>query len=491
MLPPLRGSFLTNCITHSGVIKKGNLHMQIRHFFVPGLAINSYMIFDEESMQGAIIDPTPQIESYLSTARQEKIEIIAIIETHVHADFVSGAPELKAALQGKPLIYCSGMGGKEWIPYYADRIIQDRNEVSLGKVRLQAYHTPGHTHEHLIWVAYDERRNPSVPSLVFTGDLLFVGSVGRPDLLGPQEEELLIKQLYRSLFTTLQTLPEFIEIYPGHGAGSPCGKSIGKRDVSTLGYEMRCNPWLQPMDISAWSQRLINDLQTAPAAPAYFKHMKHVNVHGLDLKQQANEKEIPMISTKEDFLKVYSSCDIIDIRSGESFAKGHLKGAINIPFGEQFPLWCGAVLSEKKGIILMVDSPVNVSPVVQSLRLIGKYRIAGVCIANQWPWEQTQELTATLTTVTPEQVRSDLSKFFILDVRTPNEWNSGHIQEAHHMELTRVPQNLDRLPKEAAIAVICRSGARASLIASLLAREGFDNPVNIRGGMVAWNKMTG
>jgi len=454
--------------------------MQIRRFFTPGLAINSYLIFDEVSGKGAVIDPTRQIEAYLSLAIQNHIEITDIIETHVHADFVSGAPELKVALHGKPFIHCSGMGGEEWLPYYADRVVQDKAEISFGEVRLQACHTPGHTPEHLIWLAYDTLRSPTVPSAVFTGDLLFVGSVGRPDLLGPQQEELLTKQLYHSLFTTLQDLPEFLEIYPGHGAGSPCGKGIGKQETSTLGYEMRCNPWLQPMDYEPWRQRLMCDIQ---AAPAYFKRMKYVNVHGLE---HPNGPKTPLFLTKEQFLKEASACEIVDIRNPETFARGHLKGSLNIPFGDQFPLWCGCVLKENKALILMVDTPANVPAVMQALHLIGMNYVSGVCVASQWPWEQMKEMTATLTMLNPDEIRSALYKFFILDVRLPSEWNAGHIQEAHHLELARVPAHLDQLPKESPIAVVCRSGSRASLIASLLSKEGFKGVVNMRGGMQAW-----
>ena len=216
--------------------------MQIRHFYTPGLAINSFLIFDEEAKLGAVIDPTRQVERYLALALEENIEITDIIETHVHADFVSGAPELKAALFGKPIIHCSGMGGKAWIPKYADRIVQDHDEIRLGPVRLAVRHTPGHTPEHVMWLAFDERRSTSVAEVAFTGDLLFVGSVGRPDLLGAEAEEVLIKQLYRTLFQSMHPLPDFLEILPAHGAGSLCGKEIGNRLSSTLGYEKRCNP---------------------------------------------------------------------------------------------------------------------------------------------------------------------------------------------------------------------------------------------------------
>ena len=194
--------------------------------FIPGLAIASYMVGDEKARQVAVIDPTRDVAEYLQIASREGLYITHILETHVHADYVSGSAELKARLNGEPKVVVSGMGGRQWTPPYADIIVSDGDQVTLGSIRLQAIHTPGHTPEHIAWALYDQTRTGEVPWILFTGDFVFVGDVGRPDLLGPEQQKLLAAQLYSSVFEKLPRVPDFTEIFPGHGPGSLCGKAI-------------------------------------------------------------------------------------------------------------------------------------------------------------------------------------------------------------------------------------------------------------------------
>jgi hydroxyacylglutathione hydrolase len=229
--------------------------------FIPGLAIASYMIGDERTKEVAVIDPTRDVDEYLRIARDEGLRITHVFETHVHADFVSGSAELKARLaEGgtAPTVHASGMGGKEWTPPYADHVVRDGDEVAIGSVRLKAVHTPGHTPEHVMWVVFDDTRSRDVPWLAFTGDFLFVGDVGRPDLLGEEARRQLAHQLYRSVFDVLPPLPEFAEVFPAHGAGSLCGKAIGSRRSSTIGFERRFNTSLKPAAEGEWTERLLN-----------------------------------------------------------------------------------------------------------------------------------------------------------------------------------------------------------------------------------------
>ncbi len=209
--------------------------------FIPGLAIYSYMVGDEKSKQCAIIDPTRDVDEYLQIAKREGLRITHVLETHVHADFVSGSKELKSRLGDAVEIDVSGLGGPEWTPPYADRVLKDGDEINLGKIRLQAVHTPGHTLEHVSWALFDETRSQDVPWMIFTGDFLFVGDVGRPDLLGPEAQKVLAHQLYDSVFRKLPALPDITEIFPAHGAGSLCGKALGSRASSTIGFERRFN----------------------------------------------------------------------------------------------------------------------------------------------------------------------------------------------------------------------------------------------------------
>lgn len=455
--------------------------MQIRHFFTPGLSIISHLIFDESARIGAVIDPTRHIEQFLRCAGQENITISDIVETHVHADFVSGAQELKEALRGAPKIHCSGLGGEEWIPKYADHAIQDRDEISLGSVRLQAWHTPGHTPEHLIWVAFDDRRSRTLSAVTFTGDLLFVGSIGRPDLLGDRSEIQLAQQLYHSLFETIAPLPDFVEIFPAHGAGSVCGKEIGARQSSTLGYERQCNPWLIKQPYEKWTENLMKNM---PVAPTYFKRMKQINISGMH--KSADNRERPPLMTIEEAVKMMPSCTIIDVRNNESFASGHLKGAINIPIAPSFTTWAGSTLPENTELIIVFQDVAEVHFAIQSLRLIGMDSIKGVCDAREWNKNKYADLIHASPMINVQEVEQKKSQMYILDVRSPNEWYSGHIPEAHHIELGSLPQSLQQIPKNVPIAVFCQAGTRASLATSLLERAGFSLAATVRGGMRAW-----
>lgn len=456
--------------------------MLLRHFFTPGLFINSYLIFDEETRRGCVIDPTREIEVYLSRAMQEGIEITDIIETHVHADFVSGAPELKAALSGKPLIHCSGLGGKEWVPTYADHVVQNKDVVELGLLRLEAWHTPGHTPEHVMWVVYDGNRSTTVPEIVFTGDLLFVGSVGRPDIFGQEAEKILAKQLYQSLFAVLYALPDFLEIYPAHGAGSLCGKKIGIKPYSTLGYEKRCNSWLMPQNYSHW----LNSLQLGSLIfPQYFNRMKQVNIKGLEVSKH---QELPLLLTKEQVKKLLKSDLIVDVRRPDDFAAGNIKGSINIPLAPAFPLWAGAALPANQDLLLVVDHPQAVISILQSLKLVGLDRISGVIDVSHWRIDDKKEMFKPSFSMNVETLHAEKENIYLLDVRNRQEWDAGHIEGAHHLDLFEAFQSILDIPTFQPVAVICHSGNRASIIASLLEKEREVKVFNVKGGMQAWNK---
>jgi hydroxyacylglutathione hydrolase len=455
-------------------------HMLIRQFFTSGLAINSYLIFDEKGKKGALIDPTRNIEPYLSCALQESIEITDILETHVHADFISGAPELKAALYGKPVIHCSAMGGKKWIPKYADKQVRNRDRIKLGSLLLEAWHTPGHTREHVIWIAYDGERNSAVPEAGFTGDLLFVGSVGRPDLCGPEEEKMLVQELYTSLFTRLQPLPDFLEIFPSHGEGSLCGREIGAKGSSTLGYERQSNPWMIPEAFEKWSLDL---LKNAPAVPDYFHRMKQQNLNRTPAI--AVYSQIPPKIVRKEEIDYSSASFILDIRPADAFASAHIKGSVNIPFLAQFASWAAAIAPPEKNIFLVLNHATEVFSVAQALRLVGIDWIHGVCEAASW---KTKEGLISSPTLNAASFYPERENYYIIDVRTPAEWHHGHVHGAHHLELAALPRSIQQLPQNIPLAVMCRSGNRASIAASFLMQNGFTEVVNIRGGMQDWTE---
>lgn len=444
--------------------------MLLQSFLTPGLAIHSYMIGDLKSKAAAVIDPTRELEPYLQFAKQEGLVISHILETHVHADYISGAKELKEKLNGAATIHCSAMGGDEWVPIYADHRVKNKDEINLGSIRLQAVHTPGHTPEHLTWICYDESRSKEVPCLAFTGDLLFVGGVGRPDLLGKEETGHLIRLLYSSLLEKTAQWPDFLEIFPGHGAGSLCGKELSARPSSTLGYERCFNSLLTKKPIEQWSTALLQDI---PSAPINFKRIKKLNLQGPPLTaRDAIKKDI-----------------VIDVRDPESFAKAHIKNSINIPLGNTFCNWVSSVIAEDCCLGIVAEKAEHINEAVKNLSLIGFDQIG---MRTVWDDKGIQDsfVIESIPMVSVQDLSEKLNSpgCFLLDVRTPLEWKEGHIPLAHHLELTHLLEQMDQLPKNAFIHVICRSGYRASIAASILKKHGYPSVANIAGGMNAWTK---
>jgi|688.fasta_scaffold03399_16 hydroxyacylglutathione hydrolase len=442
--------------------------MLLRCFHTEGLSINSYLVGDETTGRAAVIDPTIEIESYIQFASKEKLKITDILETHVHADFISGALKLKQYLGNCPTIHCSALGGEKWIPYYADQAFQQGHLVNLGNIRLEAIHTPGHTPEHVMWLCFDDKRSPESPCLAFSGDCLFVGSVGRPDLLGKEEVEHLAKLLYHTLFVELTKLPDFLEIFPAHGAGSLCGKGLSARPSTTLGYERMFNPYLTKHPEDEWLQDLLADM---PSAPPNFQTIKQLNV-------------------SKAVFQVSPVTMAVDVRHPLNFAKGHIQGALNIPLGPSFCNWAASVIPPGARLEIFAENVEQLNHAKRNLALIGLDQIVGEKIWSHLG-EQERSKIEILPLVSVEEVAQKLKNspksFYILDVRTPAEWKEGHIKEAHWLELSKIRLEKDKLPSPStSIYVICGSGYRSSVVASFLKNSGYENVSSIWGGMTAW-----
>lgn len=460
--------------------------MYFHQRFVPGLAIYSYMVGDEKSKQCAVIDPTRDVSEYLDIAKREGLRITHVLETHVHADFVSGSVELKARLGGEAKIVVSGMGGDEWTPPYADRVVGDGDEIALGTVRVKAIHTPGHTPEHVSWALYDDTRSKDTPWLVFTGDFLFVGDVGRPDLLGDEARKVLAHQLYHSVFDKLPALPDFIEVYPGHGAGSLCGKAIGSRSASSLGYERRFSGALQRREEPDWVSTLLNGM---PIAPPYFRRMKKVNAEG----PKVLGPELPgqrRFTAKEVHERVCEHCLIVDVRPKEAFAAAHIPSSINIPLGHNLPTWAGWVLPYDRPILIVPDDPADVPEVVTHLLRVGFDEVQGYLEGGLAEWETHGFELSRLETTSVREFAAKLGQGsprpFVLDVRSESEWDSGHVEGALHIHGGKLQERMTEVPRDRPVAVVCGSGYRASIAASFLKREGYEDVTNVLGGMTAW-----
>lgn len=460
--------------------------MLLHQRFIPGLAISSYLVGDERTGEAAVIDPTRDVEDYLTFARDNDLHIRHILETHVHADFVSGARELKARLKDEPVIHSSGMGGADWTPPCADHVAQDGDEVQVGSMRLKAIHTPGHTPEHLSWALYDDTRSRETPWMIFTGDFLFVGDVGRPDLLGEEAQRQLAHQLYQSVFERLPAVPDITEIFPAHGAGSLCGKAISSRRSSTVGFERKFNSVLTRKPEEQWIRDLMADM---PLAPPYFLRMKKVNKEGPAILGP----ELPGLrrwSVKEVHDRVCDKCLVLDVRSKEAFAAAHIPDAINIPFGPQLPTWAGWVLPYDRPIQLIVDHATQVPEVVTHLIRVGFDEVQGYVQGGIDGWETSGFPLAMLGTMSVHQLRDRVAqgtdRVTVLDVRTEKEWNAGHIDGAIHIHGGKLQERFADVPQGQPVAVICGSGYRASIAASFLQREGYADVTNVVGGMSAW-----
>jgi hydroxyacylglutathione hydrolase len=427
------------------------------------------------------------VDEYVRIAKEEGLRITHILETHVHADYVSGSAELKARLDGEPKVVVSGMGGKEWTPPYADVVVKDGDEVTLGGVRLKAIHTPGHTPEHVTWALYDDTRSTDTPWMLLTGDFVFVGDVGRPDLLGPEQQKALAHQLYGSVFERLKAVPDFTEIFPGHGPGSLCGKAIGSRRSSTLGYERRFNPSLQAKPEPQWTEALLKDM---PLAPPYFRRMKQVNsqgpkVLGHDLPGQKR------FTAKEIHARLCAHCMVVDVRPKEAYAAAHVPGSINIPLGQNLPSWAGWVLPYDKHLVVVPSSPSEMPEVVTHLIRVGLDQVEGYMEDGMDAWQNHGFPVSQLEAITVQELDARLKgqkgeRPFVLDVRTETEWNGGHIDGALHVHGGVLKDRYGEVPKDRPVAVVCGTGYRGSIAASFLKSHGYGNVANVLGGMTAW-----
>lgn len=461
--------------------------MILKQVTTPGLSIHSYIIADIDTHQAAVIDPPRAIEPILKVIQSEHLHIAYILETHVHADFVSGAKELQAHLGDGCMIVCSAMGGKEWTPAYTQKAVRDGDSIRLGALRLEARHTPGHTPEHLIWIVYDESRDPKVPNAVFSGDFLLVGSIGRPDLLGESQTGPLAHQLYRSTFSKIADLPEFIQILPAHGSGSVCGKNIASAASSTLGYERHTNPLLKPDTESSWVNHILQDL---PSIPGYFPSMKQLNVKGAPLQKELpvpkklTIREIATLNSKEVM--------VCDVRMPKEFAAQHLTGSVNFPLRPALSSWAADLVPRKTPVYLLLKDAKDLTKVLSALRLVGIDDIRGYAIVDSAALGQVSSQLRSFRMITPAAAVAEQARrpqdYCILDVRTPAERQDAHIHNSKAMELSTLPRHLSELSKNTPIAVICRSGYRASVAASLLRRAGFEDVSNIQGGMEEWTE---
>jgi len=453
--------------------------MYLKSFFVKGLAHLSYLIACPETGVCAVIDPKRDIEEYISICRQEGWRLTHIIETHMHADFVSGHLELADETGAK---VCVAAAAKVAYPYQP---LREGDRISLGTLELRVLETPGHTPESICLAVSDTSRSPE-PWVLFTGDTLFVGDVGRPDLFGPEMAKELAAKLYHSLHDKLLRLPDSLEIYPAHGAGSLCGRSIGSKQSSTIGYERRYNYALQPRSREEFIRLMLTDM---PEPPTYFLNTSEINRQGPRLLKELAEPQ--RVSAEEAYgMARRGEAVLLDTRDSLSFGAAHLPGSINVGLQPQFPIWVGNVTSSGERLLLVLREEADLEEARSHLIRIGFDRLEGYLRAEPRAWQEAGLPLASLPQITVQELKDLMERrddLVVLDVRTEGEWVQGHIRGAVHLPLKRLLQTPPPY-RDRPVAVICGSGYRSSIATSILERQGFEQLYNVMGGMAAWRE---
>jgi hydroxyacylglutathione hydrolase len=452
-----------------------------RRFFDEGLAQSSYLLACSRTGRAALIDPRRDVDDYINMARGEGLTLTHAIDTHVHADFLSGSRELSAL----GVTAVAGPGAGLEFPHHE---VRDGEVIALGDLELTCLHTPGHTPEHI-----SIRTSTSgEPLRLFTGDTLFVGAVGRPDLLGAEVTRQLASQLHASLFEKLLALPDAVEVWPGHGAGSLCGSGIGHADHSTIGGERRRNALLQHRDRDAFVDAVLADL---PETPSYFARMKRINKQGPPLLDLAGGVAAPPALSAA---VAAEACDngawLIDLRPASEHGEAHPPRSLSIPFAPKVGYWAAWVVPPDAQIVLMTATPNQGSEVRRQLLRVGLDRVAGsidggfpAWAAAGLPTQRTDQISASRLRA-DEDARRDLA---IVDVRSDGEWRRGHVDGAMHIPLPELAGRAAELPAGKTVATICEGGTRSGLAASILERAGLDRIVNVTGGMSEWRSGAG
>jgi hydroxyacylglutathione hydrolase len=471
--------------------------MLLRMIYDDKLAQAAYLIGCQRTGEAVVIDPERDVDRYITMAAKEGLRITAVAETHIHADFVSGTREMAERVGAK--VYVSGEGGPDWNSrwldkrseaagggWYSHQVLRDGDTFRVGNIEFKALHTPGHTPEHMSYLITDRGGGASEPMGIATGDFVFVGDLGRPDLLETAAGETgaakpAAQRLHGSLKRFLD-LPDFLQVWPGHGAGSACGKALGAVPQTTVGYERRFNPAIRAAASAEEFTGFI--LEGQPEPPLYFARMKRLNregppvLGGLPRPRKLSAAEIRKVDV--------SRTALIDTRPWNQYRSGHLPGSLLMPLDGMLPAIAGSYIGEGQEIVL-VAGEAAVEQLVRELVRVGQDHVTGYISPEVL--EEYADAGGSLETteeISVEEARERLSAgAFMLDVRRSAEFAEGHIPTAYNATHTRLPEHLRRIPKDRPVVVNCRSGARSARAAALLQREGFE-VANLAGGYLAW-----
>jgi hydroxyacylglutathione hydrolase len=464
--------------------------MYFEQFYLTCLSHASYMIGSEG--EAAVVDPQRDVDIYLKAAEEQKLKICHIFETHLHADFVSGHKELAARTGAKIYIGARANAGFPHVP------LTDNSEVKIGAVRIRALETPGHTPESICLVVTDAiaeaitdaiagNKKSAQPCAVLTGDTLFIGDVGRPDLSKTHTPQQLAGLLYDSLHKKLLALPDAVAVYPAHGAGSLCGRSMRAERSSTIGTERLTNYALQIPSREEFIAQLTANL---PARPEYFLEDAEINRSGAPTLKEL--PPIPALSPTKVRTLLQERVNVLDVRSGEEFAAGHVPGSINIALAGQFASWAGGILGIHSKPLLVGATDAQIEEARLRLARVGIEELCGYLAGGLKAWEESGLPVQKTQQISAQELNQKLRDgtlrpIDVLDVRREGEWQAGHIPGVDCRPLDTFAQRLPSIDKTRPVAVHCKSGYRSIIACSLLERGGHRNVINVAGGFDAWH----
>lgn len=444
--------------------------MYIEQLYTNCLAEAAYYI--ESEGEAAIIDPIRETEPYIALAKKRNASIKYIFETHFHADFVSGHIDLAKKVNA-PIIY-----GPRANPDYEVHRAIDGEEFMLGKILLKVLHTPGHTPESTCFLLLDEAKRPNA---VFTGDTLFVGDVGRPDLLdGIMTSQEMASMLYDSLNTKIKTLPDETIVYPAHGPGSACGKNIGKETFSTIGEQKKFNYALKDQSREDFIAQVTDGISPPPK---YFFEDARINKQGYSSVDHVLKKSNQPLSVQEFKTAVKGGALLLDTRKADDFEKGFIKGSVNIGLNGQYAVWVGTLINIHQPIVLVAQEGTEHESVLRLAR-IGFENVVGYLKNGIEAWDEKLE---TVHSISADELQKEMQQqdVTILDVRKQGEWNTSHLKDAQFVPLASFPKNLKELDRHKPYIVHCGGGYRSMTAISIMKNEGFTNLTNVYGGFAA------
>jgi glyoxylase-like metal-dependent hydrolase (beta-lactamase superfamily II)/rhodanese-related sulfurtransferase len=453
--------------------------MILKQYYLGCLAHASYLVGDQGAGVAAVVDPQRDVEQYVSNARELGCRIAHVILTHFHADFIAGHLELRDREGAE--IHLGARASAE----FAFTPMADGDTLTLGRVRLKVLETPGHSPESISLVVYDE---DEAPHAVLTGDTLFIGDVGRPDLrasMGWSAEDL-GSMLYDSLHEKLAPLPDETLVYPAHGAGSLCGKNLSTDTVSTMGVQRRYNYALQPM-----SRERFIELVTAdqPDTPAYFTYDAQLNARERPTLDEELERELKPLSLEQALSLAEGGAQLLDTRDAAEFEGAHLRGAVNVGLGGSYATWCGTILDRDRSIVLVAE-PGREAEAATRLGRIGFDSVAGYLTGAMQSLAGSPELIDRTPRVTAAALAEQLDSPdppLLVDVRAEQEFQDGRIDGAINVPLSRLRDQLDQVPTDRSVVVYCTSGYRSAIAASVLRREQSSEVSDLVGGLGAWD----